>query len=795
MNSTKTIKKSLVVVITLGLLAVPSIMSTLSNSSVPVINQIGNTVKATSVSNEMNDLINVEKLVKPDCEDELYDYDEEISFNYNDYDYVTYKITVYLDQSLINLSVKDNLPQLDGLVFNNSYVEDDDGDLIPTSKYTFTIREKYLFWNFSYEDIPLNMGTTLTILYCVDIISCDTFENIVNVTGFYYDGGPCCPEWIYRNDSTIVNIICPSGVMMDKKGSVDGVNWVDDEIDTFIGDIIRFKLIIKNLDLDNSVEGVTIEDKLPLFLLLEDVIDRDGALVVSETEPNLKWFFNSLEAGGIREIIFTVRVVDFGSGINLACVYECADSEWCDWVDVDVGEGMFVEKRVSMDDEGPWLENVSVVSSDVVYWNVTIRYFDDPVDPYVLHHIMVNDTTPNGVTFVNGSGLILKSDGWSRTVDPVINGSLLSWDLTDDINYTLLNGSWLSIVFATLVDDGVTGVLENLVNVSAYRCDDSYLFKQDTAIITVEEIINHKPEISNPAPVDHAVNVSVDVTLEIDVDDMDNDLLNVSFYNASDDSVIKIVTSVNPPKTVTASFNDLEYNTTYTWYVKVTDGISIVQSEIFLFTTVIEPENYPPVIELTSVTPSNGAVNVGISPWLAVDISDPDDDALTITFYQIDGSVIGVDTCSGDCTATIRWSNLEYDTMYSWYVIISDGMEDVRGPLTGYWRFTTETIDIDLEINLKGGLGVTLDVINTGADSASDVAWTVDIESSGLFGRIDMIEGDVIPIIGSSVTQSLKVSVFGIGRVMVTGTASCDYAEPEELVKNAFVIGPIVLIY
>jgi len=655
--------------------------------------------------------ITVMKTVKPNCNGIYQDY---TTIPYGDF--VTYKIDVFVDISIgmMNLSVKDDLPQLDGLIYNNSYVMDGDGHYIPSSEYDFVITDDYLIWNFSYVDPFMHYQ----IFYCADAIGCDLYENTVNVTARVR---PCCPEeWIYCNDSALVYIICPSGVSMDKQVSLDGVTWVDDGVETFIGDLVWFKLHIKNLDFEDVVEGVTVYDILPDFLDLEEVIDCDGGIALIENDTELRWFFNHLDASEERNIIFKTSVVDFGSDINLACVYDCNDSdEWCDDVLIDVVDGMFVDKQVSLDDEGPWLENVSVIPGDIVFWNITITYYDDSYPPLVLYHIIVNDTLPDNISYLNDSTIILKSNGWSKVLNPDIDGNILTWDLSNDDNCTLLNGSWLSIMFSTLVEDDAAGILENMVNVSAYRCDDSILFEQDNAIIDVEEVINHKPTIENPVPEHNAVNISIDATLEIDVNDSDDDLLSVKFYDASDDSLIKSYSSVNPPASKTASWNDLDYNTSYSWYVTVDDGIisTPVRSENYSFTTELEPDNMPPVIGEES--PASGSNNIDVNPYLSVEVSDPDiGDMLSITFYTSSGTVIGADSCTSDCTAQVYWPGRSYDRSYSWYVTVSDGIEEVRGPVTGYWSFNTEQMpDIDLNIRLNGGLGVTLEIENGGADN------------------------------------------------------------------------------
>ena len=379
-------------------------------------------------------------------------------------------------------------------------------------------------------------------------------------------------------------------------------------------------------------------------------------------------------------------------------------------------------------------------------------------------------------------------------LDPEIDDQNLTWDLSSYNECSLSNNSWLSLVFATDIDENINGTLVNKVNMTAKQCTNMIIFKQDSATIVIDEIVNHKPTYENPLPTDDAINVTIDATLSIDVNDSDDDLLKVIFYDASDDSIIKTVSTVNPPKTVTASWNDLQYNTTYSWYVTVNDSIALVQSPDYSFTTEQEPDNQPPQI-IGSPTPSNGASNIGLNPWLAVHVSDPNpEDTITITFYKSDGSVIGTDSCSSDCTATVQWSTLDFDTTYSWYVTVSDGLEQVRGPATGNWQFSTETPDVELEVRLVGGLGLSMEIENTGSDSASDVAWTLEVEKRGIFGKDYEPQGDVIPLIGAGVISTKSFSYFGIGRVEITATAACDYAIASDVTVNGLILGPFVII-
>lgn len=90
---------------------------------------------------------------------------------------------------------------------------------------------------------------------------------------------------------------------------------------------------------------------------------------------------------------------------------------------------------------------------------------------------------------------------------------------------------------------------------------------------------------SNPYPPDGAINVEIieysdthytDLWLEVDVSDPDGDKLIVCFYDASDDSLIGSCYLTDSDKTITKSWWNISYNTTYSWYVVVNDGYAIM---------------------------------------------------------------------------------------------------------------------------------------------------------------------------------------------------------------------------
>ena len=726
--------------------------------------------------------ITIVKTVKEDC---CGEYGKNISVNYSDF--VIYKLDIYMNCStnVMSLHVRDNLPQLMGLEYNEScmYVLDDDENYVAPSLYNHTITSEYLFWNFTF--FPAE--THYTIFYKADAVSCGPYENTVNLTAHVR---PCCPSVIYDNDTAVVNVICPSGIWVEKDVSLDGIHWQPDSVEAVVGDTVWFRITVDNLYLDEPVYAVNVTDHLPDHIVFDGFVTTDNASNITMGPHWWQIFYHYIMDEKI--IIFKGTVINVGYDCNEVVVSSCEENSVTDDACVNVSDGMRLNKQVSTDNQ-TWMKNVSVVAGERVYWNVSI-HFASADQNLSLVEIMITDTLPEGLTYVDDTAMVLKSNGWSMSIEPVEDDGELIWNLTMISDAWLRNGSWLAVLFATDVTDDINGTLVNRANVTALQCDNTTVFDEDTATIFVEESLNHPPRLTDPVPADDAVNVSIDVNLRINVSDGDDDRLTVTFYNASDDHEIDSFTNINPPTTVTAPWDDLEYNTTYQWYVTANDGNITKTSSVYTFTTEKKPDNRPPNSP-DDESPTDNANGISLSPTLSVHVSDPDGDSLTVEFYDADTDLlISTDTCTSDCTASITWNGLQYETTYQWYVIVSDteGLEVTSST----WSFTTRSADVTLDVDITGGIGVNAEIMNLGSDDALDVSWSIQVKNNGLFTRINKSDSGVIDLIesgGDVVAKKLAVS--GIARITITVTADCDQtAESVVKTKQALLLGPMVFI-
>ena len=212
---------------------------------------------------------------------------------------------------------------------------------------------------------------------------------------------------------------------------------------------------------------------------------------------------------------------------------------------------------------------------------------------------------------------------------------------------------------------------------------DTWSFK------TKKEDNNPPNKPDNPTPSDGAEDVDINPDLSVDVSDPDGDPMDVSFYNASDDSLIDTDNDVNSGDTATVQWTGLSYNTEYSWYAIADDGEFENNSNTWSFTTE-EHINHPPN-KPDNPTPTDGAEDVDINPYLSVDVSDPDGDTMDVSFYNAsDDSLIDTDNnVPNGGTATVQWTELSYNTEYSWYTIADDGEYQNKSDT---WSFTTTTM-------------------------------------------------------------------------------------------------------
>jgi hypothetical protein len=223
-------------------------------------------------------------------------------------------------------------------------------------------------------------------------------------------------------------------------------------------------------------------------------------------------------------------------------------------------------------------------------------------------------------------------------------------------------------------------------SVNTIHLNDTYANYSDTEIIVPVFSASNDPSDYSPPfppqnihPTQGAKGQPTSILLQIQVVDPNNDDMEVSFYNADTNQLLDIQHQIKSGSMVSYEWTNLAYGYTYSWYATAEDHEGKTCSNTWKFTT-----NYQPNDPLL-VSPENNSVNRNVSLILTVNVSDFDNIFLNVTFYDMNHQIIG------ECTniqesASCQWLDLSYQTAYSWYVKISDGVSAVTSPL---WTFTT----------------------------------------------------------------------------------------------------------
>ena len=90
------------------------------------------------------------------------------------------------------------------------------------------------------------------------------------------------------------------------------------------------------------------------------------------------------------------------------------------------------------------------------------------------------------------------------------------------------------------------------------------------------------------------------------------------------------------------------------------------------------------------IQPSDGEKELSKNPALKVQVTDPNNDTMNVSFYDVsDNFLIGIDAnVSNSGVASVIWSGLSYHTSYGWYVVVNDSRHLTRSE---NWSFTTKS--------------------------------------------------------------------------------------------------------
>ncbi|MBC7128620.1 MAG: tandem-95 repeat protein [Thermoplasmatales archaeon] len=143
--------------------------------------------------------------------------------------------------------------------------------------------------------------------------------------------------------------------------------------------------------------------------------------------------------------------------------------------------------------------------------------------------------------------------------------------------------------------------------------------------------VNDKPTAYLISPENNSVNININATLAVHLIDIDSNSMSVKFYGRklgnSTWQFLGINTDVANDSNTSLIWYNLQYNTTYEWYVVANDSIAENSSDIWRFTT--QAINTPPVANDDSYSTDEDIALTVNTPGVLENDNDIDGDNLT----------------------------------------------------------------------------------------------------------------------------------------------------------------------
>ncbi|RLF58403.1 MAG: hypothetical protein DRN25_05250, partial [Thermoplasmata archaeon] len=437
--------------------------------------------------------------------------------------------------------------------------------------------------------------------------------------------------------------------------------------------------------------------------------------------------------------------------------YNDTDSTYID-MDGEVNAGDVIYVRAA-NLYGDVTVNITWKTSDLL-----LASFDLYIEETSTYYTLTVDIDPDGA-----GGLHIDPPGYSYFED-----TQLSYEEGTVVNISALcpSGEYLFLGWS-----GDVSGSENPVTV---------IMDSDKTVIAVFVPRNYPP--SEPilsSPENGSTGISVNPILSVVVVDPDSDDLDVYFIDASDDSLIDTVTGVSSGETVSTVWYGLDYNTTYSWYVIVSDGEFTNQSDVWCFTTMSEPSNYY-TLNL-SVSPE-GAGSIEKTPDL-----DQYPEGTTVTLTAIPNSGYIFDHWSGDVSGSenpvsvVMDSNKTITAVFEVQPEISFSVDDSDDTITVtsvspsgiswddieiYCYNDTDSTYIDMDGEVNAGDIIYVRGANLYGDVTVNITWK---PSNLLLASFDLY----IEEISTYYTLTLGIDPDGAGYLYVDPPG--DYFEDDEI--------------
>ena len=348
--------------------------------------------------------------------------------------------------------------------------------------------------------------------------------------------------------------------------------------------------------------------------------------------------------------------------------------------------------------EVQYTPNLDFVGSDI--FNYTVK--DDDGETSNLASVFITISNVNDDPLISTVDVVSGVEDVLYSVDydaDDVDGDSLIWSLVGNASFLVIDS--VSGVLSGVPGDSDVGVF--WVNVSVVDGNGGLDWSNFTLVILD---INNKPDKPiNPSPSDQEINVSLSPILSVYVNDADNDLLIIRFYE------------------------DVDWDINRDGIVNQTDSDLI----------------------------SDHWLEEGEPGWIREDINQDGIvnslDIILISLHWNENSLIGNDTIIGNGTANITWDDADqYSTIYYWYAVAVDNEESNK---SDPWIFTTlsqnnpPVIDaIDDQIIDEGDSFSSIsldDFVSDAEDSDENISWSYSGNVELVVSIVDRVASIVIP--------------------------------------------------
>lgn len=540
------------------------------------------------------------------------------------------------------------------------YVNVSDGTNNLNMTYTFTTEIAPIPWwnnNWAYrKQININNTKVSSDLTDFTVLICfDSDNDLSNDSKCQNDGD----DIVFTNES---GTVLSHEIELFNGSTGDMVVWVKSNVSSSVDTVLLMYYGNPFCDSQQDIAGVWNNN----FTMVQHLNETSGIHIDSSSFGNNGSCYNDVNQSGIGIIDGADNFSNDGAYVD--CSNDSSLEPGTDdftiemWMKRKSTSGSIghylVAKRNSGNGYGLWMtKNTDQIRFYAFAGGTTIDFSGGLITDTNWHHVAVTlDRNGYAVIYKDGSAVnsndISSKTGSISSSHPCTIGSNegSSWDHDGSIDEARVSNVARS-------SDWIGTSYNNQNNPSSFY----FIF---------DEEVTSGPIVTDPVPAHGATFIDISISqLKFNLSHNKGTNMNYSVETSPDigsDSNNNVGNG-----TYSISISGPQYNTSYNWFVNVTDGTNIV-NKTFIFTTKLE--NQPPSV--SNPLPVNGATGVPLSTTLSIEVEDIDNDLMNITFKtNASGSWqnIGTNLTVYDGTYNQLYTFSNHNTKYWWSVNVTDG--------------------------------------------------------------------------------------------------------------------------